>query len=70
MSLLQGVSVSVSVLTLTCISVERWYAICFPLKFKSTPSRAKLMILAIWLIALSLIVPEVSPGSGNLRNRK
>ena len=57
--LFQGVSVSVSVLTLTCISIERWYAICHPLMFKSTPDRAKFIILIIWVIALSLIVPEV-----------
>ena len=52
-------SVSVSVLTLSCISIERWYAICHPLKFKSTPSRAKLMIGVIWLIALCILVPEL-----------
>ena len=48
----QTVSVSVSVLTLTFISVERWYAICFPLKFKATTSRAKRAIFAIWVISL------------------
>lgn len=49
---LQTVSVSVSVLTLTVISVERWYAICYPLKFKATTGRAKRLILLIWVIAL------------------
>ncbi|PSN49040.1 Orexin receptor type 2, partial [Blattella germanica] len=50
---LQTVSVAVSVLTLTFISVDRWYAICFPLKFKSTTSRAKTAIFIIWLVALA-----------------
>ncbi|KAG6449622.1 hypothetical protein O3G_MSEX006156 [Manduca sexta] len=54
----QSVSVTVSVLTLTFISVDRWYAICFPLKFKSTTSRAKTAILIIWLLSLLFNVPE------------
>ena len=43
---------SVSVLTLTFISVDRWYAICHPLKFRSTIGRAKTAIAAIWIISL------------------
>ncbi|XP_047540080.1 orexin/Hypocretin receptor type 1-like [Vanessa atalanta] len=54
----QSVSVTVSVLTLTFISVDRWYAICFPLKFKSTTSRAKTAILIIWVLSLLFNVPE------------
>ena len=56
---LQGVSVSVSVLTLTAISVERWYAICHPLSFKITAKRVRLTIIAIWLIAVTIMIPEV-----------
>ncbi|XP_011343395.1 orexin receptor type 2 isoform X1 [Ooceraea biroi] len=56
---LQTVSVSVSVLTLTFISIDRWYAICFPLKFKSTTGRAKTAIIIIWLIALLFDIPEL-----------
>jgi hypothetical protein len=34
--------------------VDRWYAICFPLKFKSTTGRAKTAIIVIWLLALAV----------------
>ncbi|KAI5641248.1 7 transmembrane receptor (rhodopsin family) domain-containing protein [Phthorimaea operculella] len=40
------------------ISVDRWYAICFPLKFKSTTGRVKTAILIIWLLSLSFYIPE------------
>ncbi|CAH2057388.1 unnamed protein product, partial [Iphiclides podalirius] len=55
----QSVSVTVSVLTLTFISLDRWYAICFPLEFKSTTSRAKTAILIIWAISLIFNTPEL-----------
>lgn len=48
----QTVSVTVSILTLTFISIDRWYAICFPLRFKSTTGWAKNAIIGIWTIAL------------------
>uniref|UniRef100_A0A182PNZ8 G-protein coupled receptors family 1 profile domain-containing protein n=1 Tax=Anopheles epiroticus TaxID=199890 RepID=A0A182PNZ8_9DIPT len=46
----QTVSVTVSVLTLTFISIDRWYAICFPLRYKPRPERAWRSIALIWLI--------------------
>ncbi|XP_065223915.1 orexin/Hypocretin receptor type 1-like [Planococcus citri] len=55
----QTVSVAVSVLTLTFISIDRWYAICFPLKFKSTTNRAKVSIICIWIVSLSADIPEL-----------
>ncbi|RZF42089.1 hypothetical protein LSTR_LSTR006682 [Laodelphax striatellus] len=55
----QTVSVAVSVLTLTFISVDRWYAICFPLKFKSTTGRAKTAIMIIWLLSICFDIPEL-----------
>ncbi|CAH2097873.1 unnamed protein product [Euphydryas editha] len=58
LTLQKSVSVTVSVLTLTFISVDRWYAICFPLKFKSTTSRAKTAILIIWVLSLLFNIPE------------
>ncbi|XP_011639561.1 orexin receptor type 2-like [Pogonomyrmex barbatus] len=56
---LQTVSVSISVLTLTFISIDRWYAICFPLRFKSTTARAKTAIIIIWLVSLLFDIPEL-----------
>ncbi|KYB26244.1 Neuropeptide Y receptor-like Protein [Tribolium castaneum] len=56
---MKSVSVTVSVLTLTFISIDRWYAICFPLKFKSTTGRAKTAIGIIWIVALACDIPEM-----------
>lgn len=49
----QTVAVTVSVLTLTFISIDRWYAICFPLRYVSTNVRAVCSIAFIWALALS-----------------
>ncbi|XP_062561572.1 neuropeptide SIFamide receptor-like isoform X2 [Armigeres subalbatus] len=54
----QTVSVTVSVLTLTYISIDRWYAICFPLRYKPRPERAWRFIAVIWLIGFLSDVPE------------
>jgi len=51
--------VSVSVLTLTAISLERYYAIVHPLRLRATVSRTRLTIVAIWIISAILIVPEL-----------
>ena len=55
----QTVSIAVSVMTLCAISVERWYAICHPLRFHSTLRRTRFTIIAIWLISICVAVPEV-----------
>ncbi|XP_014604844.1 PREDICTED: orexin receptor type 2-like isoform X1 [Polistes canadensis] len=56
---LQTVSVSVSVLTLTCISIDRWYAICYPLKFRSTTKWAKIAIVIIWTVSFLFDIPDI-----------
>ncbi|XP_026582340.1 orexin receptor type 2 [Pseudonaja textilis] len=55
---LQTVSVSVSVLTLSCIALDRWYAICHPLMFKSTAKRARNSILVIWMVSCLIMIPQ------------
>uniref|UniRef100_A0A8D8QUD3 Orexin receptor type 2 n=1 Tax=Cacopsylla melanoneura TaxID=428564 RepID=A0A8D8QUD3_9HEMI len=55
----QTVSVAVSVMTLTFISIDRWYAICYPLQFRSTTSRAKYSIIFIWIASLLFDLPEL-----------
>lgn len=56
--LFQTVSVSVSVLTLSCIAQDRWYAICHPLMFKSTAKRARKSIVIIWLVSCVIMIPQ------------
>ncbi|XP_076332638.1 cholecystokinin receptor-like [Tachypleus tridentatus] len=55
----QAVSVSVSAWTLVAMSVERYYAICHPLKSREwqTFSHAKRMILIIWAGSLIYMLP-------------
>ncbi|XP_069462244.1 orexin receptor type 2 isoform X2 [Ambystoma mexicanum] len=55
---LQTVSVSVSVLTLSCIALDRWYAICHPLMFKSTAKRARNSIVIIWIVSCVIMIPQ------------
>uniref|UniRef100_UPI00398F16F7 orexin/Hypocretin receptor type 1-like n=1 Tax=Pristiophorus japonicus TaxID=55135 RepID=UPI00398F16F7 len=55
---LQTVSVSVSVLTPSSIALDRWYAICHPLLFKSTAKRARNSIIVIWLISFVIMIPQ------------
>nr|6TOD_A Chain A, Orexin receptor type 1 [Homo sapiens]6TOD_B Chain B, Orexin receptor type 1 [Homo sapiens] len=57
---LQTVSVSVAVLTLSFIALDRWYAICHPLLFKSTARRALGSILGIWAVSLAIMVPQAA----------
>ena len=56
----QAVSVSVAVLTLSFIALDRWYAICHPLLFKSTARRAWGSILGIWAVSLAVMVPQAA----------
>lgn len=51
-------SVSVSVLTLSCIALDRWYAICHPLMFKSTAKRARNSIVIIWIVSCVIMIPQ------------
>lgn len=46
-------------LTLTAISIDRYYAICHPLRFKSNLSQAKRIIVLIWLVSFFIMTPDL-----------
>lgn len=48
-----------SVLTLTAISIERWFAICHPLTFKETRKRVIVSIVVIWVGAHVMSIPRL-----------
>jgi hypothetical protein len=50
-------SISVSVLTLMAISIERYQAIVYPLKFRGTKQRARMLILSVWILSILLVLP-------------
>ncbi len=50
-------SISVSVLTLMAISVERYQAFVHPLKFSGTKQRATILILSVWILSILLVLP-------------
>lgn len=53
-------SVSVAVLTLSFIALDRWYAICHPLLFKNAlPGRAGGSILGL-NVSLAVMVPQAA----------
>ncbi|XP_061787671.1 neuropeptide FF receptor 2-like [Nerophis lumbriciformis] len=56
--MVQGISVSASVFTLVAIAVDRFRCIVFPFKQKLTTSTSKLMIVVIWVLAVSVTCPS------------
>ncbi|KAM9327446.1 cholecystokinin receptor-like [Pholidichthys leucotaenia] len=59
MSYLMGVSVSISTFSLVAIAIERYSAICNPLKSRAwqTRSHAYRVIAATWVLSLLIMVP-------------
>ena len=55
--LFQVVSVLVSAYTLVAISIDRYMAIMWPLRPRLSKTTAKLLILAVWLVALMVSFP-------------
>ncbi|XP_014479466.1 PREDICTED: neuropeptide FF receptor 2-like [Dinoponera quadriceps] len=54
---IQGVSVAASVYSLVAVSLDRFLAIWWPLKCQITKRRARVMIVVIWFIALTMTSP-------------
>ncbi|XP_075903321.1 neuropeptide FF receptor 2a [Nelusetta ayraudi] len=56
--MVQGISVSASVFTLVAIAVDRFRCIVYPFKQKLTISTATLIIVIIWVLAVSIMCPS------------
>ncbi|XP_038060336.1 neuropeptide FF receptor 2-like [Patiria miniata] len=56
-ALLQGVSIHVSILTLTVVAGDRYFAILHPLKSRVIKRNAGLVIGIVWLIAFLINIP-------------
>lgn len=53
----QVLSVNVSIITLTAIALDRYRAVMYPLKARTTKLSAKVVILAIWVFSAAASVP-------------
>lgn len=53
----QGLSVAASVLSLIAVSIDRFLAICYPMKCQITTRRARVIIMFIWIVALLIPLP-------------
>lgn len=57
----QGVVIVASILTLTTLAIDRYYAICHPLRARHvhTVTRAIILASSIWAVALLLVIPQI-----------
>ncbi|RXN10334.1 neuropeptide FF receptor 2-like protein [Labeo rohita] len=56
--MVQGISVSASVFTLVAIAVDRFRCIVYPFKQKLTISTSTIIIVIIWVLAISIMCPS------------
>ncbi|XP_070195606.1 orexin/Hypocretin receptor type 1-like [Littorina saxatilis] len=56
--LIQTQSIAVSVQTLCAIAVERYFAICRPLKSRITRKKVTITVLTIWTVGTSVALPS------------
>ncbi|XP_010897604.3 neuropeptide FF receptor 2 isoform X2 [Esox lucius] len=56
--MVQGISVSASVFTLVAIAVDRFRCIVYPFQQKLTISTSTLIIVIIWVLAISIMCPS------------
>ncbi|XP_072015793.1 orexin receptor type 2-like [Amphiura filiformis] len=54
----QNVSVAVSVYTLMMIAVDRYLAICRPLKFQTSATRTISVIIIVWTVSFVIMIPD------------
>ncbi|XP_077998845.1 allatostatin-A receptor-like [Glandiceps talaboti] len=56
---LRFVGFNISIFTMVAIAIDRYFAICHPMKFKVmfTPRRTKFVVMSLWIIALITAVP-------------
>ena len=52
-------SLTTSVLTLTAVSVERFFAIVYPLKPRMTPLITSLVVTVTWLMSVAMATPQL-----------
>ena len=50
---------NVVIISLTIVSIERYYAICHPMRFKSLNIKSWILVLASWIVACILALPQV-----------
>lgn len=50
---------NVVIISLTIVSIERYYAICHPMRFKSLNIKSWILALASWIVACILALPQV-----------
>lgn len=50
---------NVVIISLTIVSIERYYAICHPMRFKSLNIKSRILVLASWFAACILALPQV-----------
>ncbi|XP_038057193.1 orexin receptor type 2-like isoform X2 [Patiria miniata] len=55
---IQNTSVCVSIFTLTMIAVDRYLAICRPLKFQISSKRTVITVIVIWVLSLFTMLPN------------
>ena len=57
--LFQHVSINASIYTLVVISLDRYRGILWPLKGEYSKFRAKLVLVLVWLVSISLAIPNL-----------
>jgi gonadotropin-releasing hormone receptor len=57
---LRAFGLYLSSMVLVCVSLDRYFAILYPLRVNDARRRGKLMLTAAWLVSIICSVPQVS----------